>query len=49
MRRLTRYYAIELCSVNRGLNAFPKSIDPCQPAQFAQADMGRDFLLSLKW
>ena len=31
-----------------GLNAFAKSIDPCQPAQSAQADMGRNFSLSLK-
>ena len=28
------------------LNAFAESIDPCQPAQFAQADMGRNFSLS---
>ena len=31
------------CSVKRGLNAFAKSIDPCQLAQFAQADIDRNF------
>ena len=30
-----------------GINAFAKSIDPCQPEQFAQAEMGRNFSLSL--
>ena len=34
-------------SVKRVLNAFAKSIDPCQPAQSAQADMGRYFSLNL--
>ena len=29
------------------INAFAKSIDPCQPAQSAQAGMGRNFSLSL--
>ena len=33
--------------MKRGLNAFAKSIDTCQPAQFAQADMCRYFSLSL--
>ena len=32
-----------------GPNAFAKSIDPCQPAQSAQGDMGRNFLLSLNF
>ena len=31
------------CSLKRGIDAFAKSIDPCQPAQ---ADMGPHFLLS---
>ena len=31
----------------RRLNVFAKSIGPCQPAQSAQADMGRYFSLSL--
>ena len=29
-----------------GLNALAKSIDPCQPAQSAQADMGRNFSIA---
>ena len=28
------------CSVERGLNAFAKNINPCQPARTAQADVG---------
>ena len=36
-------------TVNRGLIDFAKSIDPCQPAQFAEADMGRNFSLSLNF
>ena len=32
-------------SGKRGLNAFAKSIDPCQPVQSAQAGMGQNFLL----
>ena len=37
--------------VKKGLNlhVFAKSVDPCQPAQSAQADMGRNFLLSLNF
>ena len=35
----------EACSVKSGLHAYAKSIDPCQPAHSAQADMGRNFLL----
>ena len=31
-----------------GINAFAKSIDPCQVARYAQADMGRYFSPSLK-
>ena len=31
--------------MKRELNAFAKNIDPGQPAQFAQADIGRNFLL----
>ena len=30
-----------------GLNSFVKNFVPCQPAQFAQADMGRNFPLFL--
>ena len=30
-----------------GLNASAKSIDPCQPAQYALADIGRNFSPSL--
>ena len=39
----------EPCSVERGggFSTSAKSIDPCQPAQFAQADMGRNLSLSL--
>ena len=37
------------CSVKWCLNAFVKSIDPYQPAQSAQADMGQNFLLSLNF
>ena len=33
-------------SVKRGLNAFAKSVDSCQPAQSAQANMNRNFSLS---
>ena len=39
----------ELCSVNRGHNAFTKRVDPCQPAQSVQADVGRSSLLSTKF
>ena len=35
----------ETITVKRELNASEKSIDPCQPAQSAQADMGRKFSL----
>ena len=35
--------------VKRGLKAFEKSFDPCQPAQSAQADMDRNFSLSLNF
>ena len=35
-----------MSSVNRKLNAFAKSIDPCQPARTAQADMGRNFSIA---
>ena len=38
----------EQCSAKRGLGAIAKSIDPCQPEQSAQADMGRNFLVILK-
>ena len=31
----------------RRLNVFAKSFDPCQPARTAQADMCRNFSLSL--
>ena len=30
-----------------GVNVFAKGIGPCQPARSAQADMGRNFSLSL--
>ena len=33
----------------RGLNASAKSIDPCQPAQSAQAYMDQNFSLSLNF
>ena len=35
--------------MKRGLNVFAKSIDPCQPALSAHADMGRNFSLSLNF
>ena len=31
------------------VDAFAKSIDSCQPAQSAQADMGRNFSLSVQF
>ena len=37
----------DACSVKRGLNAFAKSIEPCQPELYAQADIGQNFLLFL--
>ena len=40
---------IKLYAVKWELYVFAKSIDPRQPAQFAQADMGRDFSLSLNF
>ena len=39
-------YSIHYYGEKRELNAFAKSIDLCQPAQSAQAYMGRNFLLS---
>ena len=33
--------------LKNGFNVFAKGHDPCQPAQFAQADMGRNLALSL--
>ena len=38
---------IEPWFVKREISAFAKSIDLCQPAQSAQADMGRNFSLSV--
>ena len=32
-----------------GLNASVKSINPCKPAQSAQADIGRNFLLFVNY
>ena len=40
---------VMLCEKGGGLNAFAKSIDSCQPAQSAQADLGRNFSLSLNF
>ena len=37
------------CTVNRRLVVFAKIIDSCQPAQVAQADMGRRFSQSLNF
>ena len=37
----------EPCSVKKGFNALMKRFNPCQLAQSAQADMGRNFSLSL--
>ena len=37
------------CSVKKGLNAFANSIDPRQPAQSAQADVGRNFSISFNF
>ena len=31
------------------VNGFAKSFDPCQPAQTAQADMGRNLLQLVKY
>ena len=36
-------YVYEPCPMERGLNAFAKSIDSGQPAQSAQADLSRNF------
>ena len=38
-----------LCSMKRGLNASAKGIDSGQPAQLAQADLGRDLSLSVNF
>ena len=46
-KRLREIY--ESCSAKSGLNAFAKSIDSCQPAQSAQADMSRNFSLSFNF
>ena len=35
--------------VERELNASAKSVDPGRPAQSAQADLGRNFLLSVNF
>ena len=43
------FYLFESYSVNRRFNVFAKSIDSCQPAQSAQADMKRNFSLSLNF
>ena len=40
-------FLFEARSVKRVLNTFAKRIDSCQTAQSAQADMGRNFSLSL--
>ena len=45
-RMCNKFVPIGPDSVKRGLSEFAKSIDPCQPAQSAQADMGRNFSLS---
>ena len=39
----------ETSSAEKGLNAFAKSFDSYQPAQSAQADMGRYFSLSFSF
>ena len=41
------HICIRLCSLRKGLDAFAKSIDSCQPAQSAQADKGQCFSLCL--
>ena len=38
------FFTLGLDSVVVGLNTFPKSINPGQPAQSAQADLSRNFL-----
>ena len=40
-------YISEERSVEKGLKVYAKSIDPCQPAQVAQADMDRYISLTL--
>ena len=37
------HHTYVLCEGGGGLNAFAKCIDPRQPAQSEQADMGRNF------
>ena len=39
----------EFASKKRGVKASAKNIDACQPAQSAQADMGRHFLQSVNF
>ena len=43
LQYLTHYWN-EPCSVKRGFNALANGIIPCQLAQSAQADIGRNFL-----
>ena len=49
IKNVMKTYLYEPCSVKRGLNASAKSIEQCQPAQSAQADMDRNFSLSLNF
>ena len=42
-------YIYRQCPVRKELNAFAKSTDSCQPAQSAQADMSRNFSISLNF
>ena len=39
----------ETFSEKRGIEAYAKSIDPGQPAQSAQADLGRYFLILINF
>ena len=47
MYNLNNNFAAELCFFKGTLNASADSLDPCQPAPSAQADMRRNFSLSL--
>ena len=49
LQLVTLKNTVEPCCIKRGLNASAKSVDPCQPALSAQADMGRHFLLSVNF
>ena len=48
-KNISRENTFELYSVKKRLDAFAKSIDPRQPFQTVQADMGQNFSPSLNF